>query len=386
MIVVRRNRTDITEKLNRVLMTNGISLNDTIGKELVTTSVDSLELEYSSYYEFAKNTRIDTADNIFLDSYGLLLDEPRDSASFGYVNDLETVSIFLLNGAGRTISGKNLTSDGKGILIEKGTILKDKNGSPVLKTLTSVYLTDTRVYVNAVALNPGSFYLPVNGLAGVDLDIRNITNVSPSLVSDFNLMCNNEKEITNGTESADPNTYRFVLQEKGHSVNLANLRKLNTLLDNLNLRKMVVDRGNRNSTTLVVYIESKNIELDEILIEEIRNQIETIFPYATDIRVRTFIYTTVSANLKITVNPLFDTPATREDFKQVFVRELIALEGGVPVNFTNFINNLKREDSRILGVDFEELLINNRSLSSNLYQTKKIEKLIAYPSTISYKI
>ena len=367
-------------------MTNGISLNDTIGKELVTTSVDSLELEYSSYYEFAKNTRIDTADNIFLDSYGLLLDEPRDSASFGYVNDLETVSIFLLNGAGRTISGKNLTSDGKGILIEKGTILKDKNGSPVLKTLTSVYLTDTRVYVNAVALNPGSFYLPVNGLAGVDLDIRNITNVSPSLVSDFNLMCNNEKEITNGTESADPNTYRFVLQEKGHSVNLANLRKLNTLLDNLNLRKMVVERGNRNSTTLVVYIESKNIELDEILIEEIKNQIETIFPYATDIRVRTFIYTTVSANLKITVNPLFDTPATREDFKQVFVRELIALEGGVPVNFTNFINNLKREDSRILGVDFEELLINNRSLSSNLYQTKKIEKLIAYPSTISYKI
>ena len=294
MIVFKRSRNDIRTALIRAASVQGLDTSDGITREIVDSQTGFLESDYIDIYALERNTRIDTAENTFLDNYGLLLDEPRAAVTFAKVDDLQTISLFLRSpSTGNRAKGAAITLDGGPLIIEKGTELIDSGRNVVMRTLHTVELNDFKVYVKAIAVRPGPLTLGIGAISGTLFDVRSNALVDQNLAGDLVLAASNEVQVSAGSIVADEETYRFILQEKARSVNLSNLNKINTLMDNLEIRKFEIDTVNPASTSFVIYIETKNVETDSLVIEEVRAQLENILPYGTDVRVRPFVQSKV---------------------------------------------------------------------------------------------
>jgi hypothetical protein len=345
-----------------------------------------MESDYLDIYAMEKNTRIDTAEDGFLDNYGLLLDEPRTSQSFAQVVDLKTIALFLKSASGRRARGNQLTVDGGPLVIEKGTLLLDATGTPRMKTSHTVELTNQKVYVKAIAINSGSLSLPANTLSLCLFDLRSSSIVDQNLVGDFVLGCTNEVDISSSSRQADTETYRFILQEKAASVNLASDRKINTIMDNLQVKKFVIDRINSSSTSFVIYVETRNVETDSLVLDEIKAQLESILPKGTDVRVRPFVYSTLAVSLKITVEDDSAPGTVKELFKQNYITRLNLIDGGTTINLGSILTDTINVTTGVKNADYDKILINGRTFTNASYTPKSIEKLFVYPTTLSYRV
>lgn len=386
MIVYKRTRNDIRSSLIRATNTQGLDVSQGIAREIVDLNTGFMESDYLDIYAMERNTRIDTAEDAFLDNYGLLLDEPRSSQSFAQVVDLKTIAIFLKSASGRRARGNQLTVDGGPIPIEKGTLLLDASGTPRMKTSHTVELTNQKVYVKAIAVNSGSLNLPTNTLSLCLFDLRSSSIVDQNLVGDFVLGCTNEVDISSSSRQADTETYRFILQEKAASVNLSSDRKINTIMDNLQVKKFVIDRINSSSTSFVVYVETRNVETDSLVLDEIKAQLESILPKGTDVRVRPFVYSTLAVSLKITVEDDSAPGTIKEQFKQNYITRLNLIDGGTPINFSAILTDTINVTTGVKNADYDRVIINGRTFTNATYTPKNIEKLFVYPTTLSYRV
>lgn len=386
MIVFKRTRNDIRSSLVRATNTQGLDVSQGIAREIIDLNTGFMESDYLDIYAMEKNTRIDTAEDAFLDNYGLLLDEPRTSQSFAQVVDLKTIALFLKSASGRRARGNQLTVDGGPLVIEKGTLLLDAAGTPRMKTSHTVELTNQKVYVKAIAVNSGSLSLPANTLSLCLFDLRASSIVDQNLVGDFVLGCTNEVDVSSSSRQADTETYRFILQEKAASVNLSSDRKINTIMDNLQVKKFVIDRINSSSTSFVIYVETRNVETDSLVLDEIKAQLESILPKGTDVRVRPFVYSTLAVSLKITVED-DSAPGTIKDlFKQNYITRLNLIDGGTPVNLSAVLTDTINVTTGVKNADYDRVLINGRTFTNASYTPRNIEKLFVYPTTLSYRV
>jgi hypothetical protein len=386
LIVFKRTRNDIRSSLVRATNTQGLDVSQGIAREIVDLNTGFMESDYLDIYAMEKNTRIDTAEDGFLDNYGLLLDEPRTSQSFAQVVDLKTIALFLKSASGRRARGNQLTVDGGPLVIEKGTLLLDATGTPRMKTSHTVELTNQKVYVKAIAINSGSLSLPANTLSLCLFDLRSSSIVDQNLVGDFVLGCTNEVDISSSSRQADTETYRFILQEKAASVNLASDRKINTIMDNLQVKKFVIDRINSSSTSFVIYVETRNVETDSLVLDEIKAQLESILPKGTDVRVRPFVYSTLAVSLKITVEDDSAPGTVKELFKQNYITRLNLIDGGTTINLGSILTDTINVTTGVKNADYDKILINGRTFTNASYTPKSIEKLFVYPTTLSYRV
>jgi len=387
MIVFKRSRNDIRASLIRAASVQGLDTSDGITREIVDSQTGFLESDYIDIYALERNTRIDTAENTFLDNYGLLLDEPRAAVTFAKVDDLQTISLFLKSPSTSTrAKGSSITLDGGPLVIEKGTELIDSNKNVVMRTLHTVELNDFKVYVKAIAVRPGPLTLGIGAISGTLFDVRSNALVDQNLAGDLVLAASNEVQVSAGSIVADEETYRFILQEKARSVNLSNLNKINTLMDNLEIRKFEIDTVNPASTSFVIYIETKNVETDSLVIEEVRAQLENILPYGTDVRVRPFVQSKVVASLKITVAVDADTASVKEIFRRNFVTAVNLVQGGTPLDFQGILALVTNNTTGVTNVEYDSLSLNGRKLTQNVYNPRKIEKVFAFPETVSYRV
>lgn len=386
MIVLKRNRDQINTALENAFLVSGLSISSGLAKELYETIGGLLDTEYVNLYALEKNTRIDTCNNSFLDVYGLFFDEPRISQSYARVETLNNVSIFLVNSSGSRKKGKEVTLNGEGIPIPKGTALVDRSNNVLFYTSESVLLTEELVYVKCIAANQNVNYVATGTLVGAQIDLLSNDAIDPNLLSGYGLGCNNESEISISKINADETTYRFTLYSKGQSVNLISNDKINTLLDNLEVVQLIVDKSNIASSGVVVYVETKNIETDSLVLQEVAAQLKNIFPEGTYISTRPFIYSTLHLSLRISTVPGFDDLTIRENFKKALITNINVQKSTTPYNFNNIINQTKNEVENVSAVSIDYIGINGKKLLDQVYVSKNIEKLFAYSSTVSYKI
>ena len=255
-----------------------------------------------------------------------------------------------------------------------------------MRTLHTVELNDFKVYVKAIAVRPGPLTLGIGAISGTLFDVRSNALVDQNLAGDLVLAASNEVQVSAGSIVADEETYRFILQEKARSVNLSNLNKINTLMDNLEIRKFEIDTVNPASTSFVIYIETKNVETDSLVIEEVRAQLENILPYGTDVRVRPFVQSKVVASLKITVAVDADTASVKEIFRRNFVTAVNLVQGGTPLDFQGILALVTNNTTGVTNVEYDSLSLNGRKLTQNVYNPRKIEKVFAFPETVSYRV
>lgn len=386
MIVLKRNRDQINTALENAFLVSGISNSSGLAKELYDVAGGLLDVDYINLYALERNTRIDTCTNQFLDVYGLFFDEPRSSQSFAKVETLDNVSIFLTNIAGNTKRGREVTLNGEGIIIPKGTALLDRSNRPLFYTTESVVLSEERVFVKCIAASTNVTFVGSSSLAGVQLDLLSDSSIDSNLLSGYTLGCNNASDITVVNKDADETTYRFVLYSKGQSVNLISSDKLNTILDNLEVVQIVAEKNNPASSGIVVYVETKNVETDSLVLEEVAAQLSRIFPEGTYISARPFIYSTLSLSLRISTAAGFDDLTVRDNFKRTLINNINLQRSTITYNFTNLINQTKTEVAGVSFVNIDYIGINGKKLLDQVYTAKNIEKLFAYPSTVSYKI
>lgn len=386
MITLKRSREEIRARYRRAFQASGFNTSDSIVSELIEALVGAIETDYTNVYALENNVRLDTASDSFLDSYGVWLDEPRQSTSFAQVNDLRTISIFLRDSNGRTLPGVAVTTTGNGIPIERGTALLDADNRVIMRTTQTVELVGEKVYVKAVAVDPTVTFIPANTIKTLQLDLASNQDIDQGLLGSFFLGADNERDIVNQAVSADTNTYRFILQEKAASVNLSNDRKINTVFDNLKVRNFKLRRLNPGSTSMTLYVETINVETDSLVLTELQQQLLNIMPEGTDIRVRPFVYSTLSASFRISASANVDGDTAREFFKELFITAVNTAPSGVQINFDTLVRNIITSRQDIRAAEFDSLLINGRSLANNVYRANEIERVFAYPNTVSYKV
>lgn len=386
MIVLKRSREDIRENMEQAFQANGFTTSDGITREFIDANSEIQEVDYLSIYDLENNVRIDTANDDFLDNYGILLDEPRESQSFAKVDDLQTISLFLADAEGNIVAGNRITTNGQGLPIEKGTLLLDSNGVAIMRTLHTVELIEEEVFVKAIAISSDTSIIQSGDLELAQVDLESNPLVDPNLIGNLFLGCVNNRTIENQVINADEDTYRFVLQEKARSVNLPNEDKIRTVFDNLSVRNFVIKRINPASTSIVVYVETRNVETDTLVLQEVQQQLRNILPEGTDIRVRPFVISRLAMGLRISAAPEVEPLTAREVFREDLITTVNNLDAGTFINFDSLILQLQQENPDIRNVDIDFISINGRKLENNSYRPRDIEKVFAFPQSIAYRV
>jgi hypothetical protein len=383
LIVLKRDRTDIQQTIERAFQSVGIDTGDTIARSMIDIIVSAIETEYLDIYALEANTRIDTANDSYLDHYGQLLDEPRQTQTFAIVDDLKTIRLSMEDANGNIKKGKEFTISGDGFDIESGTPLLNNENQIVMYTTQTVRLTEESIYVKAISADINTSIIPEGTITGVQYDLLSSPDIDQNLIGNYKLVAINESDIEKEIVAADTETYRFVLQSKARSVNLSNDEKLNTIFDNTRVRRYKVAKLNPASTSLVVYVETTNVEIESLILEHVQRQLENILPYGMDVRVRPYIYSTVSANFNILVDAT--NPALiGSSFINAFIDSVNINLGGSLIDFQAIVESIKPTLKELKEVEIDYISINSRELLKPKYQPKEIEKVFAYSNSVTY--
>jgi hypothetical protein len=273
------------------------------------------------------------------------------------------------------ITAGEITSDASGIPIPKGTIINSDNGEFAVEIIDDVYISADRnnAYCRVISINPGDTFIPANTLHMPSVSLGEVENILASALTAYTLMANNNDDIIGGSNIADDETYRYVLEQKAKSIGLFNENTVNTLLDIEDVIKVSVFEylGGIN-----VYIETKDIGLNEELVQAGRISLRNNSPLGTPVNVYTPIFRRFLASIKLELkneDNLNETSATVRTMMADYISELSM---GDNLEIQPILDLIKESVENIIGIRLVSATIGGRTLISNIVGVEFNEKVI----------
>jgi hypothetical protein len=195
--------------------------------------VDSIKrafaYDYGQLYEIPKNVDIGTATGKYLDRFGHVMGEPRESLTYARIDELSNLEISIYP----AVVAGSITTDGRSISIPLGTSIRSEDGSISFSTTREFSIRSNRssAFVQAVSDIPGAIYVPEGRLNVIDLSLADIQNVSPVFRESHRLVVTNRSSIGGGSEPASDETYRYTLLQRSQSIGLFNDATVMSLMD-----------------------------------------------------------------------------------------------------------------------------------------------------------
>ena len=364
---------EVTFKIGQILSSAGYinGASAPFMGQIIEAIRSSLIAEFNLLYEIPNNVDIGRASGEYLDRWGRFLDESRTTP--GYVTDLtlDNVSIFL----DPAITAGEITTDASGISIPKGTIISSENEEFAVETIDDIYIAADRnnAYCRVISVNPGDTFIPVGVLTVPSITLGEIENILPSALASYKLMANNNNDIAGGSNIADDETYRYILEQKAGSIGLFNEGTVNTILDIDDIIKVNIYEylGGVN-----VYIETKDIELNDELVQAGRMSLRNNSPLGTPVNVYAPLFRRFLASVQLELknrDSFNETAATVKTIIADYVSELFM---GDTLEIQPILDFVKESVENVVGIRLISGTVGGRTLISNIVGVEFNEKVI----------
>jgi len=378
----KRTPEETRQELETLVQQHGFNRLDAFIGGTTDLFADEYDGLYVQLTDLASQARLDTCTGRFLDSWGVVFDEPRNAVNL--MEDLTLDNVYLTTSNGIPVT--NYTYGAAPLYIPDGARILSENGTPMIATLDGTVMDDVRSFIRVVGTGigletvaPGEYV--VEGTIQ-DYTVGRVSNAIPrvqSIVEDVDLIAVVQRPITGTPLTLTDDDYRFVLYSKAKSINLGNRDKLDTLLSNTAVARFVVRQFTGGSSSVSIYIEPVRGILNKTLESAIKVAVERILPYSTVIHTGRMVLSNVEIQMSITTTE--DTPIANRDEIQTAVAsdmidEVTLLESGTILD----INGLTDSAKTVAGVDeafLDAIWINGRKLMQDTYTMQDIEKLYA---------
>lgn len=376
----KRTPEELRADLEEIARDFGFTRLDRFVGSTIDVFVDTYSDLYGQLDDLEDQTRIDTATGRFLDSWGIVLAEPRDRTII--MEDLSVNNVFIATSDGTPVS--NYTRGGASIFIPDGTRILDDSGTPVLATLDGITIGRDRAFTRVVGLGnnittvqPGTYRLDGSIQDFVLGRASGSVPRAQAILEDVDLVAVVQRPITGNRVPLTDEDYRFILFSKANSINKANKAKVDTLLSDNRVARFVVREFTGGSSSVAVYIEPTRGILGKSLEESMKIALQRILPYGTVIHTSRMVTSTLEMDFRISVQegtPIVERDRIREDVITSLREEINGLNSGSTFNIDLAITQAQRVTG-VGDVFLDSVRVNGRTLFADTYPMQEIEKL-----------
>lgn len=367
---LKRSRTDIETDLYGIAQEYGFSRTDRFIGSLITVIIDQLEENFTQLYDLEPQSRIDTATDEWLASWGKVHGQSADIQEGG--EDLSFDNVYIGTSDGRAVT--EFTLNAQPLFFPAGISIRNTDGREILVSLDNIELSGDRAFVRVsvpsglnVSVSPGTYTTDVSLR---DYAIRGLTEV-PELVAVV------QRPIISRALTLSDDDLRAIIFDRARSRNKANGAAVRTTLQLSEVAKVISKNFNSGSSSLSIYVEPRLGLLSSPLAARIRGYLEDLLPNGTRINISPMIGSLAEFVLKIKLPDGFKTSEV-DDLKTRIKGRTVSLLGqtnsGDSVDFQNLLNAIKDEES-LASINVIDAKVNGKRVALSSYSCRDIEFL-----------
>lgn len=378
-IVTYKKNNSISSKLTKISNDNGfssITSNSFMG-QIILAIRDQFEEELNLVYDVGSNIDIGRSKGEYLDRWGRILGEPRDTISYALDLSLSNVYINLSDG----ITAGSITTDGSGIIIPKSIPVYASLTGQTVQLIDNVYIapSENGAYARVIATSPGELYIPSNSIDEIGFTLRDVNNVTNANATRYSFEVTNNFDIEGGQNSADDSLYKYILTERTKSIGLYNQSKINTLMDMpqiVNIYTNMIDGG------IYIYIDATNYEILDSLVEVARSVIKSEWIRGYPISVYPPILRKVSMKLRINLIEPDISLVSQTELMNKLVYDITNTKMGEAIDFKSMIMVAADELPNVRNVSIRNIKYNSKELARGAITQQFNERAIISPIDI----
>jgi hypothetical protein len=378
-LVTYRRSNLIGPMLNSINSSNGftsVPVNSFLG-QIVGAVRKVLTEEFNTTYDIASNVDIGRASGTFLDMWGNLLGEERNTTSYAMDLSLSNVLIYL----DPQVNAGDITSDGNGLFIPARTVIKSSFNNHALETLDDAYIQPDNygVFVRVISINPGEVYISPESMDILDFNMMDIDNVSASVAREYTLSVINSFQISGGNIPAIDSLYRYILMEKSKSIGIYNENKVNTLMDIPEIVNIVI---RELQGSVYIYLDVQNVVMLNTIIEIANKVIKNQWIKGFPIKAYPPLLRRIKLELILEVTQPDMLLETKTELITAISDRIVNTTMGDIIDLNDIVLTEAQPIDNIISVKITKAFYNNRELINYSINQQYNERAIISPTDI----
>jgi hypothetical protein len=367
-IEFRKTREEMESDFFTLCEEYGLSRTDRFVSGLINPIVDALEENFNAVYDLEKQSRIDTATDEWLASWGRLHGQSTEILEGG--QDLSFDNVYIGTSDGRPVS--DFIQDGTSLFLPGSIKIFDTNGREVLTTIDNLQISGDRAFTRVVipsglsiTVAPGTYSTNVSLR---DFSIRGLEDV-PDLVAVV------QAPISGTSTTLTDDDLRALIFDRALSRNKANGAAVRTTLQFSEVAKVVTKSFNSGSSSVSIYVEPRVGILSLPLAARLRSYLEDILPAGTRINIGAMVGSIVEVKALIKLPDNFSTSQLgdlKNTVRDNIVSEINSSNSGATVNFDSIAATVASVNA-LPSINIVDTRVNGKKVALSTYSCRDIE-------------
>lgn len=367
-IEFRKTREEMESDFFTLCEEYGLARTDRFVSGLINPIVDALEENFAAVYDLEKQSRIDTATDEWLASWGRIHGQSNEIVEGG--QDLSFDNVYIGTSDGRPVS--EFIQDGSSLFLSSGIRIYNADNREILNTVDTLQISGDRAFTRvtipaglSITVAPGTY---TTNISLRDFAIRGLTDV-PELVAVV------QAPITGVSTTLSDDDLRSIIFDRALSRNKANGAAVRTTLQFSEVAKVITKSFNSGSSSVSIYIEPRVGILSLPLAARMRSYLEDILPAGTRINIGAMVGSIVEIKALIKLPDNFSTAQLGElknTVRDSIVSEVNSNSSGATINFDNISNTVAAINS-LPSINIIDIRVNGRKIALSTYSCRDIE-------------
>lgn len=367
-IEFRKTREEIENDFFTLCEEYGLSRTDRFISGLINPIVDALEENFNAVYDLEKQSRIDTATDEWLASWGRIHGQSTEILEGG--QDLSFDNVYIGTSDGRPVS--DFIQDGSVLFLPSGIKIFNTDGREILNTVDTLQISGDRAFTRVVipsglsiTVTPGTYS---TNFSLRDFSIRGLDDV-PNLVAVV------QAPISGTNTTLTDDDLRAIIFDRALSRNKANGAAVRTTLQFSEVAKVITKNFNSGSSSVSIYVEPRVGLLSLPLAARLRSYLEDILPAGTRVNIGAMVGSIVEVKALIKLPDNFSTSQlsdVKNTVRDNIVSEINRNGSGSTVNFDNIATSVAAANL-LPSINIVDIRVNGKKVALSTYSCRDIE-------------